>query len=795
MKTALIITILLLHAIFAAAQLNSFFVSGFVSDSASKEKMGNTTVILKIKGDSLSRSTITDTNGNFRFDNLKAAKCILYISHVGFIPFSKEIDLIKNEAISITLVKANTTLADVNIFSEKKLVTHTADKVIYNLAEGAVTSSDNLYNIILKVPGVSESNNTLFYQGKPLSILLDGKSNNLSGEDLKTYLSSFLGTNTDKLEVLLNPSSKYDAQGGAVFNIKSVKNKNYGLTKTIIIGIGTGIYVRYPLGFALNYRNKKMNIYGGYDFNHNQQVFHLDALLSFANNASIDLMDHDVRTRDNHSLRLGVDYDLSKNTAIGFLFKGLQNYRHRVVKNISIYTPGINLPDTVATVSTIGDSKYIIPSLNIFFKKQLSKTGSELAINLDYFDYRKEWNDDFISDYFNRSGNKIAPTNYLLDRSPAHNRVKSFTADYLHPYKNGKLEAGLKLTESKTDNNVLWQQLVNNNWETDQLKTNHFIYKEDVYASYINISKSYRKLAIQAGLRYEATRSNAISVTIHKITANEYNNLFPTISLQYKAEKSQLLISYRKSIRRFGFDVINPFVIIQSQYSYHQGNPYIKPSFFNSIDLSWNYKNKLSVGAGYSAVKDPMSYAYKKDNGSNISVGTFLNFKSGRLYNSSLNYTEKIFRGKWTSINSVGFLHCELPDFNSHIQHNNSYTLNTVNTIALPAKISMELSAFFNSPILDGTILQGVFYATSIGFSKPVLKSKGSFKLSCVDVFNTQIVHNNTDGGGIKINAYWKPETRFANLLFTYRFGNLNVKANKNRKTGIEDEKNRMGAN
>ena len=108
---------------------------------------------------------------------------------------------------------------------------------------------------------------------------------------------------------------------------------------------------------------------------------------------------------------------------------------------------------------------------------------------------------------------------------------------------------------------------------------------------------------------------------------------------------------------------------------------------------------------------------------------------------------------------------------------------------------SIELSAFYKSPFLDGTVRQSATYGISLGVSKLVLKSRGSLKLSCTDVFNTQIFHNRTQGDGIRIDAYWKPESRFGNLLFTYRLGNLNVKANKNRNTGIEDEKNRMRGN
>lgn len=688
-------------------------------------------------------------------------------------------------------------LANITVLSQRKPVSRTSDKIIYNLADGGITSSDNVYNIILKIPGVTESNGSLFYQGKPVSVLLDGRSNNLSGEDLKNYLSSFLGTNTDKLEILLNPSARYEAQGGAVFNISSKKNKNYGLTETINLGVGTGTYARYPAGFSLNFRDSNINIYGGYDLNHNKQFYQLDAILKYNSNpATVTLDDHDVRVRNNQSVRLGIDYDINKKTGVGLLFRLLHNTRRRDVVNRSINSPGTSAPDTMVNVETGGDATFTIPSLNLFLRSRPGNKGAELNINVDYFGSFKKWEDGINGVFLDKNGSAVAAPYHLINRSPAENSVKSVMTDLYYPIKNGKIEAGSKITESKTDNNVLWLQLFSSTWKTDSAKTNHFIYKEDVYAAYVSILKNMNRVVMQAGLRFEATRSNGISVTMDEITANRYNDLFPSASFQYKANKSnQFSIVFRKSIKRFGFDIINPFINSQGAYSYHQGNPYIKPSYFSSLDISWTYKNKLVAGGGFSRVKNPISYAYRKDNNSNASIGTYYNFGPGSLFTANISYTERFFKGKWTSINSAGFLHSDLPDFSLYIMHANSYNLSSVNTFSLPQKILFESTFFFNSPVLDGTVWQSALYGLALGISKPVLHSKGSLKLSCVDAFNTQILHFKTQGVGIKITSDWKVESRFVNLLFTYRFGNLNVKANKNRKTGIEEERNRMGVN
>lgn len=782
----------------AYCQVKIVTLSGTITDSSNNEKLANANLFLKGETDTtLKRNAISDKYGSFILKNMIPGNYTATLSHTGYITTSRKIFIYTNEEMFFRLSRSSTELADINISAEKKLLTHTTDRITYNVAESAISASGNLYDIILKIPGVAESNGALFYQGRPLLILLDNKSNNLTGEDLKSYLSGMLGANVDKLEVLLNPSSKYEAQGGAVFNIRSLKNKNHGLTKTITLGAGSGKYFRNTAGFSVNYRNSRINIYGGYDFNYNKVFNHLDAYITFNSNASaIDMLDHDVRTRNNHAVRLGMDYELNKKTSIGFLLRSGFNFRHREVLNVSKYSPGTNDPDTIATVVTTGDATFTSPSLNIFFKRQLTKSGAEITINADYFGLIKKWDDDFVTNYTDKLGNTIASPVFLLDRSPANNSVRSVMADYYQPLKNGKFEAGFKIAQSKTDNNVLWQQLHNNRWETDFSKTNHFIYKESVNAAYINVLNTFNKWSVQVGMRLEATNSDAISVTVNKVTNSKYQNLFPSVSVQYKPVKAhQLTLNYRKSIGRFGFDIINPFIILQSQYSYHQGNPYIRPSFIKSFDLSWSYKNKLVVSTGYSAVKDPMSYGYRKDINSNMSIGTYLNFPSGKLYNSNINYTEKFFKGKWTSINSIGFLHSEMPDFNSHRVHSNSYLLNTVNSIKIPLEITMEVSGFYNSPSRNGTVGQASYYGLSMGFSIPVFKSKGSLKLGCTDLFDSQIQRFNTQGNGIKIVSGWKRESRFINLLFTYRFGNLNVKANKARSTGIEDERSRMGIN
>ncbi len=776
-------------------QTKTFSLSGTVSDSVSKEILKNASVSLRGINTPVKRLSVTNSHGYFMIDNLEAGDYILDISHVGFLFLNKMIRVTGNEVMSIELQKTNTGLAGVTILSQQKMVTRTADKIMFNVSESAVLASDNLYNIILQIPGVAESNGTLYYQGKPVNVVFDGKSNNLSGEDLKDYLSSILGTGTDKLEVLLNPSSRFEAQGGIVINIRSPKNKNYGLTKSVTLGISKGTYFRSPLGFSLNYRDSTINIYGGYDRNYTRQFFRLNASLTFANDLSqINMSDHNIRTQDNHSVRVGIDYDLDKKTMVGLMLRCAKNFRKRKIFDLSLSKGPTPAPDTIVTVDMLTNAFFLIPTVNLYIRRKISARGAELAVNADYWGLSKKWEDDITGFYNDHMGNPISSYN-LTNNSPANNSVKSVTADYYLPMKNGNIEAGIKFSGSRTDNNVLWERLLNNEWKTDSSKTNHFVYTENVHAAYISVSRNYKKWSIQAGLRIELTSSVGNSITLSMITERRYNDFFPSLNLQFKASKNHLLsFTYKKSIKRFGFDIINPFINLQGHYSYHKGNPYIRPSYFNSLGINWAYKKNLVVSSSFAWVNDPISYAYEKGP-DNTSHGTFLNFSASKLMNFSVSYTGKLFKGKLTNITTLNFSHAELPDFDSYIQYNNNYALTTVNTIALPAKFMFEISGMYNSPALDGTVWQNKYYGVSAGIAKQVLRSKGSLKFGCTDIFDTQIRHFKSRGRGINIISDWKVESRFVNLLFTYRFGNLNVKQDKIRKTGIEEEKDRMGVN
>jgi hypothetical protein len=776
---------------------------GVVLDSLTKQALPQATITLQQTGaEPRVLSAIADKKGIFLFKQLPQAQYLFTIAYVGYRTFVKDSLFITASNASVDtfyLALANQALKSVTVTAQKPFIVQTADKIILNVAESAIAAGSNAYEVLLRAPGVVENNDVLQFRGKSVNIYIDGRPSNISSMELKNFLSNMPANGIEKVELIPNPSARYDALGGSVINIRLAKNKNFGTNGTLTQGIGTGKYARYNSGISLNNRTKKVNIYGSYDYQQNKQYFDNRSERILSSSASILETEFDVRTRNNHSFKLGVDYDINKNSSIGFLVRGYVNFRDRASNNRSVFDLANKTIDSLSIVQSNGYARFFSPSVNAYYKTKTDSAGSELTINADYLNYNKIWRDEIATNYYDEGGFAYRAPYLLRDNSPSNNSVSSLSVDYSRPIKKkAKMEIGFKSTFSVIDNDLLWQFQNNGNWKTDIDKTNRFIYKENINAAYITFSKTIKKYNVSAGLRAEQTNTNGQSVTLNTSQRSGYLNLFPNLAVQFASKKQyhQYNIAYRKSIQRYGFDYVNPFITYQSQYTYSQGNPYLQPQLNHSIEFSHNYKYKLFTSFNYLRSIKALAPVYKQSI-DNLLISSYDNLGSSDVFILTLT-SSKTIKKKWTSNNTVGAFYYNYQINGQAQKGNNTVTgyISSQNTVVLPKKWILEFSAYYFSRIASGIYKMDGMGSVSSGISKQVWKGLGNFKFNVSDIFNTtryrNVVENYQGVNGVFIN---KPETRFVNLVFTYKFGNKNVRASKSRKTGIEDEKNRMGAN
>lgn len=699
----------------------------------------------------------------------------------------------QQNAASDTTKVFRDSLKAVIVTASKPYIVQKVNKTIVNVAGSPLAAGGTAWEILSRAPGVTDQGG-LQLKGKKITVLIDGRYTNLSGDDLKNMLSAMPANGIEKIELMSNPSAKYEAGGGAVINIIMTKNTRLGVNGTATVGGRAGQYGSWNTGLSLNYRNKKVNAYGSYDYLNNQQ---------FKESSFNRVITSDRQVADNtygndqyrsHTFKAGLDYDLNKRNSFGILVKGMVNNMDRTTGTHSMADNAGTYNDSLSIVAANGKAQYIIPSVNLYYKTILDSTGKELKFNADYLSYEKKWNDHFATRYFDPKGIEYA-TMLLRANAPASNDLKSFAVDYTQPIKKGSVEAGVKISQATTDNDAMWEKGDNGSWVKDPGKTNHFIYKENVYAGYMTVNKSFKKWSVMLGVRAEQTHTEGNSVTTKLVNTNNYLNLFPNAAIQYgAAEKHLFAFSYRKSIERYKYDIVNPFIIYRSQYSYFQGNPNLKPGLQHNFELSYAYNNELFTSFTFARFEDVLADVYRKDSTSPAIISTFDNLSSADYFEANISHSKSLFNNKWMTNNAISVFYAKY-NASAGAELNNAKVaayISSDNTILLPKGYKVQVAATYFSPMALGVARFQSRFRMNLGASKTVLEGKGTIAVNVSDLFNTYNSKYTISSFGVQSTNYAKSESRFVKATFTYRFGNKNVKANANRKTSIENESRRM---
>ncbi|MBS1565126.1 MAG: outer membrane beta-barrel protein, partial [Bacteroidetes bacterium] len=401
-----------------------------------------------------------------------------------------------------------------------------------NVAQSPMAAGENIYESIKRIPGITDQSG-LQFRNKSVTVYINDRPTAMSGEDLVTYLSAMPSNTVERVDVITNPPAKYDAAGRIIVNIILAKNKNYGTSGTLTGGVGAGRYGRYNSGFTLSWRAKNINIYGGADAAQARVLgdLHSDRYINAGNVIAED--QRTVTTALTGSFRLGLDYDINKRSSAGFLLKGVAANRDKDISNRSLLHYFSGAADSLSMVTTDNHSTVFAPSMNIYYKTQVGKNNGQLSVNADLYQYSKKWNDDFNTRFFDTDGKEYQPAYLLRDQSPANNSIRSFSADY--SFKKGKIsyETGLKSVFTSTDNDVKWESFTGGQWTNDAIKSNHFIYHENINAAYISMSATIKKFNVQLGLRAEQTNTEGNSMTLGRKDRNSYLSFFPSVDIGY----------------------------------------------------------------------------------------------------------------------------------------------------------------------------------------------------------------------------------------------------------------------
>jgi hypothetical protein len=787
------VIISIVSLIITIASYSQYKVSGVVVDAVTKVALANATVT--ITGN---KAVTTNSKGQFNFV-LPKGKQNIVISFIGYktITIEKEITADTKLDTTFLALQINATKA-VRVVAQKPLLSMTAGKITMNIAESGLSVGNSGWELLQVAPGVKASEEgSVTLNGKSVTIYIDSRPSYVTGDQLKNLLASMPSNSIDKIELLSNPSAKYQANGAAIINIKTNKLKNYGTNGTLTTVVGTSRYFRGSQNIDLNYRKNKVNVYGGVNaykngniaIATNNRILKTTGLPIFADEPSTN-----ITKSYGCGFKLGLDYDISKKTSIGFLVNGGFTNRKRTGTSSSFITQQRNSFDSVITNSTLNKVSYITPSVNVYLKTNFDSTDKELIINADYYQYNQSWNDEFTTNFLNQNTPYKFAEN-RRDNSPTILDIFSSTIDYSQSIKKAKLETGFKTTFIKTDNNIKWEILSGNNWENDALRTNYFIYKENVNAAYVGLTKTMKKIDLEAILRAEHTNVEGYSVTLNNRFTKNYVNWFPSITSQYNMNKNnQLALSYRKSIDRPNYDYVNPFKIFRGQFNFFEGNPNMNPTFTHSIEFTHTHKYALFTTLSYNYIDQFSGVFVKQDPVTRVLISFPDNYKAAQQVGLDITYSKQVKPYWFTNTSfSTSYFKAQYPGITS-IPSDPSFSISSFNSFTLKkAKMKLEIYTYGSLPFHDGFYYHGIYSNCNIAANKEILKKRGTLRMNVTNVFGVNNIESRTEIGDVYVSNRVFRDSRSVNLSFTYKFGNKNVKQAKTRRSKISSETNRVG--
>jgi len=813
-----------MSVLLAGAQEKIGKISGTVTDAAGKPVEAATVQILKADNKALVKAAVTGRQGDYEIEKLVAGKYIVSVSAVGFVTTASaitEISASKTTAAvpAIKLAAGTTELGGVTVTGRRPLVEQKIDRMVINVEAAPTNAGSTAMEVLEKSPGVSVSNDgAISLKGKQgVIVMMDGKPTYLSPADLATVLKNLPASALDQIEIMTNPSAKYDASGNSgIINIKTKKSRADGFNGSITTGGTLGFYKRAPslltpfkqtTSLNLNYRKGKMNLFGSYNYNYREGKSDLDLTRKFfeksgaLNSTSSSNTDFDFRN-NNHTMKLGLDYYADKKNVIGVVVSGFGFFgRPKSFSAQTISNPDGSVQSTLIS-HTATKLTFFNYSANINYKHTFDSTGRELTADIDYLGYDNTSKSMLTTDVYNASQ---AHTGNLTLRGdiPGLINIYSAKADYTHPLKKDmRLEAGFKLSYVNNDNKVDYERNDGVGWVPDA-RSNHFIYDENINAVYLSVNKKWKKWSTQAGLRMENTNAKGRQVLNDSGFTRHYTSLFPTMYLNYEANKNHTFtLSYGRRIERPNYQDLNPFVWFLDSLSYRQGNPYLLPQYSNNIELRHTLKGGLTTSVNYTITNNVISQILKQNTEKRITFLTTDNVAKFRNIGISVNAPFKPW--SWWNVNAfvnvfnnryTGSYYNSFTDKNDPL--NISYTsfmINISNSFTFKKGWSAELSGFYRAKGVEQLSVGEPMYFMGMGVQKTVLKGSGTLRMNLRDPFHWQVYRGSTVYSDIDVRVYNKWDNRSLTLTFSYRFGKSTVPQARRRNSGTSEEQNRVGS-
>lgn len=791
MKKFSVLFIVLLLATASFAQ-----ITGSLSDEK-RNPVGYVNVsLMKVADSSLVASALADKDGRFVVNTTATGSFFLRFTAIGFAEFKTSVIEVNTNSFSkdmgtITLKTDSKTLSDVSVTALRPSITQLADRMVVNVQGTAMAAGNTAFNVLSKAPGVFvDADGNIQLNGRAgVLVMIDGRRTWLSATDLRTLLEGMSAENIKNIEIITNPSSKYDAEGtSGIININ--------LKKNVLNGINGSLYSSYNYNFHqqhgataggnINFKSGNWNAFAMLDFSRRvggrdatfTRVFYAPGAATYFDQAAVG----NYKVQGPPSLRSGADYSFNPNHSVGFLFNFGTNTAHSDFLTDTYIGSTPKSYSKYIDADNYNQNTYTNYTGNVHYTGKFDSAGTSLSTDFDYVRIHNR-GDAYLYNHFTNLNTGQKVTDFLYNNTPNDYNIYSAKADFSMPLKNKmKIEAGGRASKVITDND--YQFYFNNGVrELDLSRTNHFKYQENIYAGYLNWSGTIsEKLSFQTGLRAEQTQSTGHSFTTGQINQRSYLDFFPTAFLTHKLSDNYTInYSYSRRLTRPSYGNLNPFRAYRDPYTWYEGNTGLRPQYTHLFTMSNVIRKQYTITLSYQLNKDVMAeipVLYVADTTTVYTTGNVNDaFSTGVTAVGPLKISKK-----WDSQNTMvlNYAKFSMGSNNGYLENKGwFFMIQSNHTIQLPKDFRVEMNILFRGPAASGLYHMASMHREDLAFRKSFNKKKFDLSVNVTDIFKGMRYYWTTNIGG-NVNEF-DQYFRLRTVGFTLRYnfskgGKVNVK-------------------
>nr|WKN34025.1 TonB-dependent receptor [Tunicatimonas sp. TK19036] len=773
-------------------------LKGNVYTAQGEPVMYATVALLSIQDSSVVTGGITDEAGVYVFRDVKqqAAEHVIRVTHVGYQTTYSAPFIIpeSNESVEIGDIKmseASQALDEVLIKAQKPLIEKRPDRLIMDLNNSILSQGMTASEVLAVVPLVSTDNEGNFtVRGKPnVMIFLDGKT--IPDATLSSVLSNLSAEQIEKIEVITNPSAKYDAAtSGGVIEITTKRGLTQGLNGSLRQNLSQGNLTRSRSNVELNYKTQRWAIRGDLGYNFHKDVKNEFYEREFYTDNTAVVSDA-IRNKISKTPMggLSLEYAISDKHTIGVSgdFLIADNHTRETIES-SLIAPSDPIMRTTTKSDWITEST--IANYNIHYQGMLGDK-SEVSTNITHTSFDQNYHQ--LVDFFvpSNANNAEQTEQNIKTDNPSNIQITIGQLDFSHSANEAlTIESGLKYSHIANDSKLIQDTLTDGNW-VSWYPDNHFSYVESIAAGYLTVASTLGGIDFQTGLRVEHTNAD-----LDEVFNRQFTDFFPSVLVSKNfSDAYALSVSYSRKINRPSYEDMIPFRRVSDQFTIREGNPSLRPQYSHSLELSNTLWASTTVLLNYSLLQDAILDIPIRDEETDVMVFSFRNLAKVTNYNASVIVPVTPFPW-WQSNNTISGNYSVLDDpeisREGFAEDMASFSISSTHVFLLENDWKAELLGSYSSTTQYGIYEVLPIYSISAGIGKDVLRGLGNIKVGIQDLLRSNRFRGNSDFNNTYQNIVSYSDTRRVYFSFTYNFGKQTVAKMKERSMGNDSETNRL---